>query len=30
MLYTQIQDGDRWLDFAKATPSELRSQVIEL
>ena len=27
MLYTQIRDGDRWLDFAKGTASELRREV---
>jgi len=30
MLYTQIQTGpDRWSDFAKGTPSELRREMIE-
>lgn len=28
MLYTQRQDGDRWLDFAKGTPEELRRQIV--
>ncbi|HKV44607.1 MAG TPA: hypothetical protein VJT32_08040 [bacterium] len=29
-LYTQRRVGDRWLDFAKATPAELRTQVVAL
>ena len=27
MLYTDVKKGDDWLDFAKATPAELRDQV---
>ena len=27
ILYTQVQKGDRWLDFAKGTVSELKAQV---
>ena len=28
LLYTQRKDGNQWLDFAKGTESELRSEVI--
>lgn len=28
-LYTQVKRGDLWFDFAKGTPSELRSQITE-
>lgn len=28
ILYTQVQDGDRWLDFAKGTASELRKEIV--
>ncbi len=27
VLYTQIREGERWLDFAKGTPAELRREV---
>ncbi len=30
MLYTEILRGGIWLDFAKGTPAELRSQIVEL
>jgi len=26
-LYTQIQDGDTWRDFAKGTIAELKAQI---
>jgi len=28
MLYTEIQKGDKWLDFAKGTIAELRREVV--
>lgn len=28
LLYTAIQDGDRWESFAKGTPAELRAQIV--
>jgi len=28
MLYTQVERGGQWLDFAKGTPAELRAQVV--
>lgn len=28
-LYTEIQDGNRWLSFAKATPEELSHQIAQ-
>ena len=27
MLYTEVQDGDRWLSFCKGAPAELAAEV---
>ena len=27
VLYTQVRQGEAWVDFAKGTPAEIRAQV---
>jgi hypothetical protein len=29
-LYTEVQDGDKWISFAKSTVDELRREVVTL